>query len=91
MHKSEFNAFSHLIINSQNGGDHEAGGVVDDFCQCHHGETHEQPHQAAHTGDGVNDGGVLVDPDDLGERGAEEAGNQRRVLLGIGHQQAFEF
>ena len=75
MHASEFNFFSHLIFNSQSGGDQEAGGVVDYLCQCHHGETHEEPHEAAHAGDGVDDGGVLVDPDDLGEWCAEEAGD----------------
>ena len=85
-----FSSFFHLILDSENGGDQEAGRVVDDLCHCHHGETHEETQQAAHAGDGIDDGGVLVHPDDLGERGAEEAGDQRGVLLGIGHQQAFE-
>ena len=79
-----------MIRNSQNGGDQEAGGVVDDLCQCRHGEPHEEPHEAAHARDGVDDRGVLVDPDDLGKPCAEEAGDQRRVLLGISHQQTFE-
>ena len=32
----------------------------------------------------------MIHPDDLGEQCAEEAGDQRRVLLGISHQQTFE-
>ena len=89
-HKSE-SKVSDLFLNSHNRGDQKAGGVVDDLCRCHHGETHEEPHQAAHAGDGVDNGGVLVHPDDLGEGGAEEAGDQRCILLGISHQQPFEF
>ena len=78
--------FLHPICNSQNGRDQEAAGVVDDLCQCRHGEPHEEPQEAAHARDGVDDRGVLVDPDDLGVRSAEKAGDQCCVLLGINHQ-----
>ena len=93
MRKRESDLFvfpSYLLLDSQNRGDQETGRVVDDLCQCHHSEPHEEAHQATHTGDSIDNGGVLIHPDDLGERGAEEAGHQRRVFLGVSHQQAFE-
>ena len=75
---------------SHEAGRHQARPEVEELCGGDGGEAHEEAEQPADAGDGVNDGGVLVDTEDLCEGLVEEDGEEGGVLPGVGGQRLAE-
>ena len=64
--------------------------MVADLYQGHEAEAHAESHDAPDIGDGVNDGGVLVNLDPCGERFPDEHRQDGGVVLGILCQSSLE-
>ena len=80
-----------IVLFASDAANDQADEVVADLDQGDNAEAHAEPHDAPDIGDGVDDGGVLVNLNPCGERFPDEHRQHGSVVLGVFCQSCLKF